>query len=113
MHIMEICIHLTFYPCKGTVPGTLCNTNGTSPLSDLHISNNRLSGALDVSNCLRLVQVDAGDNHFTDFDNPTGYNKLHTVHLSRNNFGNEVFSEILIALSDGGHVSDLAISWNM
>ena len=99
-------------PLPGHVPSSLCRVNGTSALSDLYISSNAFSGILNVSDCLNLVLIEASYNQFIGFVNPVNYNRLHTVHLSNNSFGNAEFSDMLLAISAGRRVTDLAISWN-
>ena len=99
-------------PSSGPVASDICSSDGASPLSDLLISFNSFSGVLNVSNCLNLVLLSAEQNDFTDFVNPTEYNRLHTVRLGNNTFPNNAFTELLENIMDGGHVTNLDISWN-
>lgn len=90
----------------------ICSSDGLSPLSDLLISFNRFSGVLNVSYCLNLILLSAAQNNFTDFVNPTEYNRLHTVRLRNNTFPNSKFTVLLENIMEAGHVTNLDISFN-
>ena len=87
---------------SGTVPTDLCRHEeqlsaagaaggaNLSPLSDLFLGGNVLTGMLDLSSCINLIQVSAPTNNISDFSPPpSGYNRLHSIDLSNNqvNFG--------------------------
>ena len=47
------------HSCIGTLPSSLCVLGQASPLSDLIIGYNQLTGSLDISTCVNLFFVDA------------------------------------------------------
>lgn len=75
----------------GTVPSSLCNLGYNSPLEDLLISGNQLTGNLDLGWCNNLVFIDAQRNKFSgDLPDIKGYRSLHIVHLAYNNFNGTI-----------------------
>ena len=92
------------------MPSDLCSPDGLSPLSDLFLYNNNLTGNLNVSNCLNLILLDAS---FNNLDGallvPQGYNHLHTVNINNNEFDMTATLNGLIA---GRHVTDIGIANN-
>ena len=46
-------------PAPGTIPHDLCLPNFQSPLTDLFIGSNQLTGTLDLTFCRELILVDA------------------------------------------------------
>ena len=58
---------------SGTVPRDICVPNVISPLSDLQLGSNILTGDLDLSHCVNLIALDAPFNNFSgSLISPTG-----------------------------------------
>ena len=95
---------------SGSVPPDICLGDGSSPLSDLFLSYNQLTGSLDVSDCLNLVLLDCGFNNMTGaLSTPRRYNHLHTVLLSNNSLD---ITSTLTGLIDGQHIITMEITNN-
>ena len=100
----------TFVFPAGTVPSDLCSPAAHSPLSDLFLDNNQLTGTLNVSSCLNLILLEASSNNLTGkLYGPQGYNHLHTVILQNNELNMTATLNGIIA---GGRVTEINMANN-
>lgn len=73
--------HMYLHHKTGTLPADLCANGYNSMLSDILISNNRLTGSLDVSTCYNLIFIDAGQNKFSGgVPDSSDWQMLHILH---------------------------------
>ena len=94
----------------GSVPLDFCTTDGLSPLSDIFLDSNQLTGVLDVSSCLNLIILDVSFNNISGaLNTPREFNHLHTVKLNNNSFA---LAETLNGLIEGKQVTEISIPCN-
>ena len=94
----------------GSVPSDICSPDGLSPLSDIFLDSNQLSGALDVSSCLNLILLDVSFNNISGtLHTPRAFNHLHTVKLDNNSFA---LTETWNGLIAGKQVTEISIPCN-
>ena len=72
----------------GSLHLSLCNKS--SPLADLILISNQLTGLLNMSSCVNLIYLDVSKNQYngTAIGPPPGDNNLHEVYLSDNQLSN-------------------------
>ena len=98
--VLIVCTNSTLpLSSLGTVPSSLCQLGYDSPLEDLLISGNLLTGNLNIGWCNNLVFIDGQKNFFSgDLPNLDGYNSLHIIHLANNQFNGTIFTDSHFAL---------------
>ena len=94
----------------GTVPSDLCSLEAHSPLSDIFLDNNMLTGTLNVSACLNLILLEASSNNLSGtLYGPQGYNHLHTILLGDNEFN---MTSTLDGIIAGKRVTEITMANN-
>ena len=92
------------------MPSDLCSPEVHSPLSDIFLNNNQLTGTLDVSACQNLILLNAAFNNLTGaLYSPQGYNHMHTVQLQSNEFN---MTDTLDGIIAGGRVTEVNMADN-
>ena len=92
------------------MPSDLCSPEVHSPLSDIFLNNNQLTGTLDVSACQNLILLNAAFNNLTgELYSPQGYNHMHTVQLQSNEFN---MTDTLDGIIAGGRVTEINMADN-
>ena len=100
----------TFISPAGTVPSDLCSPEAHSPLADIFLDNNLLTGTLNVSACQNLILLEASSNNLTGtLYGPQGYNHLHTVLMGDNEVN---MTSTLAGIIAGKRVTEITMANN-
>lgn len=106
-------LELTNNQLTGPIPSDLCAEDGSSPLTDLFLGSNMLTGSLNISQCQNIILIDAANNQLSgSVPHLLGYPILHIVHLDGNRFSGTI-PDTLDSLSFAGNlVTDLNLASN-
>ncbi|GAX78739.1 hypothetical protein CEUSTIGMA_g6176.t1 [Chlamydomonas eustigma] len=84
----------------GSVPGSLCSLGLNSPLINLLLLNNQLTGTLNISACGNLNYIDVTNNQLQgSLPAMAPYNRLQTFNAGQNNFTSLLIARHLNTLS--------------